>query len=115
MKEHTSKYADFFVKIDINKEYSFNYEILNFSTVPFSDIEKKFIFSLRNDENYKNKENEIELTNIFINKIEKFSSNLNQIDYIACHGQTVLHIDKKISIQPVDSSDTEEALSSIED
>ena len=91
------------VKIDINKEYSFNYEILNFSTIAFSNIEKKFIFSLRNDKNYKNKENEIKLTNIFINKIEKFSSNLNQIDYIACHGQTVLHIDKKISIQLFDA------------
>ena len=91
------------VKIDINKDYNFNYEILNFFTIPFSDIEKKFIFSLRNHDNYTNKENEIELTNIFINKIKKFCSNLNQIDYIACHGQTVLHIDKKISIQLFDA------------
>ena len=91
------------VNIDISKEYNLDYEILNFFTIPFSDNEKKFIFSLRNDENYKNKENEIELTNIFINKIEKFCSNLNQIDYIACHGQTVLHIDKKISIQLFDA------------
>ena len=91
------------VKIDLNKDYNFNYEILNFFTIPFSDIEKNFIFSLRNHENYTNKENEIELTNIFINKIKKFCSNLNQIDYIACHGQTVLHIDKKISIQLFDA------------
>ena len=28
------------VKIDINKDYNFNYEILNFFTIPFSDIEK---------------------------------------------------------------------------
>tara|TARA_Y100001935_G_scaffold122846_1_gene102077 strand:+ start:1444 stop:2538 length:1095 start_codon:yes stop_codon:yes gene_type:complete len=90
-------------KIDINKDYNFNYEILNFFTIPFSDVEKKFIFSLRNHDNYTNKENEIELTNIFIKKIKKFCSNLNQIDYIACHGQTVLHIDKKISIQLFDA------------
>ena len=90
-------------KIDLSEEYSLKYEILNFSTIPFSKIEKNFIFSLRRDENFKNKEYEIELTNIFVDKIKKFCSNPNQIDYIACHGQTVLHIDKKKSIQLFDA------------
>ena len=62
------------VNIDISKEYNLDYEILNFFTIPFSDIEKKFIFSLRSYDNYTNKENEIELTNIFIkiNYIHRF-------------------------------------------
>lgn len=91
------------VKIDLSEEYNLNYEVLNFSTISFSEIEKNFIFSLRRHENFKNKEYEIELTNIFIDKIKEFCSNLNQIDYIACHGQTVLHIDKKKSIQLFDA------------
>ena len=88
------------VKIDINKDYNFNYEILNFLLFRFL-ILKKIYFSLRNHDNYTNKEND-RINNIFINKI-KVCSNLNQIDYIACHGQTVLHIDKKISIQLFDA------------
>ena len=91
------------VKIDLSEEYSLNYEVLNFSTISFSETEKNFIFSLRSHENFKNKEYEIELTNIFIDKIKKFCSHSSQIDYIACHGQTVLHIDKKKSIQLFDA------------
>ena len=89
------------VHIDINSAYQLEYNINKFSTLPYSDSEKSFIHSLRNDEKYKTKESETELTRIYIKKIKQFS-NLKEIDYIACHGQTVHHVDKLISIQLFD-------------
>ena len=89
------------VHIDINSAYQLEYKINKFSTLPYSDSEKSFIHSLRDNEKYKIKESEIELTRIYIKKIKQFSD-LKGIDYIACHGQTVHHVDKSVSIQLFD-------------
>ncbi len=86
------------VDIDIDSGYNLSYKINKYSTIPFSEDEKLFIHSLREDEKYKIIENENKLTRIFIDKIRMFST-LGHLDYISCHGQTVSHIDRICSVQ----------------
>ena len=89
------------VDIDIDINYNFKYRINQFTTIPYDSSEKDFIQSLRVKDNYKIKSNEIKLTNIYVEKINQFIKN-NNFDYIACHGQTVCHIDRVKSIQLLD-------------
>ena len=90
------------VDVNIDSNYSLSYEIKKYSTIPFSENEKIFIHSIRENKKYKIKENETRLTTIFIDKIRMFS-NLDHLDYISCHGQTVSHIDKISSVQLFDA------------
>ena len=48
------------VGIDIDSGYNLSYKINKYSTVPFSENEKLFIHSLREDEKYKIIENHYE-------------------------------------------------------
>ena len=90
------------VDIDIDIDYNFKYKINKFSTISYTESEKGFIHSLRINDNYKLRNNEQRLTEIYIDKIDQFID-VNDFDCIACHGQTVQHIDKVISIQLLDS------------
>ena len=89
------------INIDINSDYQLKYKISKFSTLAYTDSEKSFLHSLRENEKYKNKKHSTELTKIYLKKINEFS-NLKKFNYIACHGQTVHHIDRVISIQLFD-------------
>ena len=85
------------VDIDIDSNYNFKFHIHKFSTIPFSNSEKSFLLSLR-DKDCDSSNLSDEVTDIFIRKIEKFNECSN-FDIIACHGQTVKHIDRVVSIQ----------------
>jgi len=88
------------VEINITSEYKFNFFIHDFATIPFSRSEKSFLLSVRDQENeFSNLSTNI--TELFISKIEKFANN-PKFDIIACHGHTVKHIDKILSIQLID-------------
>ena len=89
------------VEIDIDLDYNFKFDIYDFNTIPFSDSEKNFLLSMRECESdYPNFSKEI--TNLFISKIEEFIDDFN-FDLIACHGYTVKHIDKVLSVQLIDA------------
>ena len=90
------------VDIDIDIDYNFKYKINQFSTIPYTSSEQDFIHSLRIADNYKLENNNSKLTKIYIDKINQFIRT-NDFDYIACHGQTVQHVDKVISVQLLDS------------
>jgi len=89
------------VDVNINSDYQLKYKINKFSTLLYTDSEKLFLHSLRENEKYKMKKHETELTKIYLKKINEFS-NLKKFNYISCHGQTVHHIDRVISIQLFD-------------
>jgi len=89
------------VDININSDYQLKYKINKFSTLQYTDSEKFFLHSLRENKKYKNKKHETELTKIYLKKINEFSD-LKKFSYIACHGQTVHHIDRVLSNQLFD-------------
>ena len=88
------------VNLNLDKFYNFEFKINNFSTFEYTQEEKLFLSSLR-DTNYNStNEDEDRLSKIFINHINSFMNKYNdRYDLIACHGHTVKHIDKVISIQ----------------
>ena len=88
------------VNIKIDSHYNLKFDINNFSTLPFSDSEKSFLLSVRDKVN-QDLRIETQITDLFIKKIEKFTSSFN-FDIIACHGHTVKHIDRVISVQLLD-------------
>ena len=88
------------VELDIDSNYNFKFKILKFGTIPYSDSEKKFLLSAR-EEDHESLSLLTKITELFILKIQKFSKNSN-FDIVACHGHTVKHIDKVLSIQLLD-------------
>ena len=88
------------VEIDIDSNYNFKFHIHSFSTIPFSQSEKLFLLSCR-EQDYRSSNLAGQITELFIEKIEKFTNNLN-FDIVACHGHTVKHIDRVLSIQLID-------------
>ena len=89
------------VDINIDHNYQLKYKINKFSIEPYTSSEKSFLLSLRENEQYKIKKNKTILTEIYLNKINQFTK-CEKFQYIACHGQTVHHIDKVISVQLLD-------------
>ena len=89
------------VEIDIDSNYNLQFHINTFNTIPFSELEKSFLLSSRDAENNKISKIETQVTEIFIEKIDKFINTTN-FDIISCHGQTVKHISQVISIQLLD-------------
>ena len=87
------------VEIDIN--YNFQFNINNFDTILFSDVEKSFLLSCRERLEENIAPLETHATKIFIEKINSFTKT-EEYDFIACHGQTVKHIDKVLSLQLLD-------------
>ena len=85
--------------IDIDKNYNFNYEILDYKTFPFNSKLKKMIcLSLGNaQKNIVHLCNE-ELGYFFLEKAKIFL-NSKKVDLISIHGQTISHVDKVESIQ----------------
>ena len=58
------------VNIDIDSNYNLQFHINSFHTIPFCDLEKKFLLSVREKEDeYSNSSREI--TDLFIAKIEE--------------------------------------------
>ena len=88
------------VNLNLDKFYNFEFRINNFSTIKFTQEERLFLSSLRNIDYNSTNEDEARLTRIFINHINSFMNKYNnKYDIIACHGHTVKHIDKVISVQ----------------
>jgi len=88
------------VELDIDFNYNLKFEVLKFATIPYSKSEKKFLLSAREGD-YKSPYLSTKITELFILKIQTFSKNSN-FDIVACHGHTVKHIDKVLSIQLLD-------------
>ena len=88
------------VNLNLDKFYNFEFKINNFSTIKYTQEERFFLSSLKNIDYDSTNEDEGRLSRIFINHINSFMNKYNnRYDIIACHGHTVKHIDKVISIQ----------------
>ena len=88
------------VELDIDLNYNFEFHIHKFATIPFSASEKSFLLSAR-EQDYKSSSLANKITSLFIVKIEDFIQSSN-FDIVACHGHTVKHIDRVLSIQLLD-------------
>ena len=87
------------INLDVSKSYNLNFEINNFFTVPYSKADRSYLLSIRGKESCLVEDSD-KVTRIFIDSINSFF-NHSKSDYhmIACHGHTVKHIDKVVSIQ----------------
>ena len=88
------------VNLNLDKSYNFEFKINYFSTIKYTQQERLFLSSLRDASYNSTNEDKDKLTRIFIDHINSFMNKHNsRYDIIACHGHTVKHIDKVISIQ----------------
>ena len=87
--------------IYIDLFYKLKFNINSFDTIPFTDSEKSQLLSSRDIGKNELSKIETQITEIFIDKINSFMGTTN-FDIISCHGHTVKHIDRVLSIQLLD-------------
>ncbi len=87
------------INLNLSKSYDLDFKINSFVTVPYSKIDRSFLLSIRGKDSHF-AENADKVTHIFIDSINTFlNQSKGKYDIIACHGHTVKHIDKVVSIQ----------------